>query len=293
VIVRFNFDELYLTFLLHIIPSRVTPMKASIAFLFLLIAAFSMPAAGQLAAPNAAGVSLGHIHLYVSDVPAQQKFWATMGGVPVANQRLEMIQFPGVFILLRRAETKGGSVGSIVNHLGFVWKDLPVAMLKWQAAGYKIEQSTDPNHGYILGPDGIRLEFSGDPSLQVPVKINHIHFYPQDVQAMKAWYAKVLGGVSGKCTRNGAADGNDCVDVPGVSLAMSQIDTKLDATAGRSLDHIGFEVKNLPEFLKRMEAEGVSITQGLTASAFVSTMRVAFIADPWGTKMEITEGIAP
>ena len=268
-------------------------MNTTIASVFLLAAALTMPAAGQLAAPNAAGVSLGHIHLYVSDVPAQQKFWAMMGGVPVANQKLEMIQFPGVFILLRRAETKGGTVGSIVNHIGFVWKDLPAEMAKWHAAGYKIEQSGDPNHGYILGPDGIRVEFSGDSRLQVPVKINHIHLYPQDVPAMKAWYAKVLGGVSGNCTRTAATDGTDCVDVPGVSLAMSQSETKLDPTAGRSLDHIGFEVKNLPEFLKRMEAEGVTITQGLTPSNFVSTMRVAFIADPWGTKMEITEGIAP
>jgi catechol 2,3-dioxygenase-like lactoylglutathione lyase family enzyme len=209
------------------------------------------------------------------------------------NQRLEMIQFPGVFILLRRSEIKGGTVGSIVNHIGFVWKDLPAAIAKWRAAGYNIEQDEDRNHGYILGPDGIRVEFSGDPSLQVPVKINHVHFYPQDIPAMKAWYAKILGGVSGKCTRGGAPDGTDCVDVPGVSLAMSQGETKLDPTAGRSLDHIGFEVKNLPEFLKRMEAEGVTITQGLTPSNFVSKMRVAFIADPWGTKMEITEGIAP
>jgi len=268
-------------------------MKATIAFVFLLAAAFAVPAPGQLAAPNVAGVSLGHIHLYVSDVPAQQKFWAVMGGVPVANQRLEMIQFPGVFILVRKAEIKGGTVGSIVNHIGFVWKDLPAVMAKWQAAGYKIEQAGDPNQGFILGPDGIRLEFSGDPSLQVPVRINHVHLYPQDIPAMKAWYAKVLGGVSGKCARGGAPDGIDCVDVPGVSLAMSQSETKLDPTAGRSLDHIGFEVKNLPEFLKRMEAEGVNITQGLTASNFVSTMRVAFITDPWGTKMEITEGIAP
>src|SRR5262245_21643188 len=204
-------------------------MNSKIAFVFLLAAVFTTPAAGQLAAPNAAGVSLGHIHLYVSDVPAQQKFWATMGGVPVANQRLEMIQFPGVFILLRKADTKGGSVGSIVNHLGFVWKDLSAAKAKWQAEGYKIE-SEDSNHGYILGPDGIRLEFSGDPSLQVPVKINHVHFYPQDIPAMKAWYAKVLGGVPGKCTRTGAPDGIDCVEVPGVSLAMSQGETKLDPT---------------------------------------------------------------
>src|SRR5215212_10751091 len=116
-------------------------MNATIAAVFLLAVAFTTPAAGQLAAPNAAGVRLGHIHLYVSDVAAQQKFWATMGGVPTANQRLEMIQFPGVFILLRRGETKGGTVGSIVNHIGFVWKDLPAAMAKWQAAGYKTEQN--------------------------------------------------------------------------------------------------------------------------------------------------------
>jgi catechol 2,3-dioxygenase-like lactoylglutathione lyase family enzyme len=268
-------------------------MKSTIASVFLLAAAFAMPAAGQLATPNAAGVSLGHIHLYVSDVPAQQKFWVAMGGVPVANQKLEMIQFPGVFILLRRGETKGGTVGSIVNHIGFVWKDLAAAIAKWQAAGYKIEQNADPDHGYILGPDGIRLEFSGDPSLQVPVKINHVHFYPQDIPAMKAWYAKILGGVPEKCARGAAPDGTDCIEVPGASLAMSQGETRLDPTAGRSLDHIGFEVKNLPEFLKRMEAEGVTITQGLTPSNFVSSMRVAFIADPWGTKMEITEGIAP
>src|SRR5215510_10879022 len=95
-------------------------MNATIASVFILVMAFTMPAAGQLAAPNAAGVSLGHVHLYVSDVPAQQKFWAMMGGVPVANQRLEMIQFPGGFILVRRAEIKGGTVGSIVNHIGFV-----------------------------------------------------------------------------------------------------------------------------------------------------------------------------
>jgi len=251
-----------------------------------------MPAAGQLATPNAAGVSAGHLHLVVSDVPAQQKFWSTMGGVATANQRLEMIQFPGIMVLLRRGQTSGGTVGSIVNHLGFVWKDLPAAKAKWQAAGYKLEES-DPSHGYILGPDGIRLEYSGDPSLQLPVKINHIHLYPQDIPAMKAWYAKVLGGVPGKCAPAGAPDGADCVDVPGVSLAMSQSEAKLEPTAGRSLDHIGFEVKNLPEFLKRMEAEGVNITQGLTASNFVSTMRVAFITDPWGTKMEITEGLAP
>jgi catechol 2,3-dioxygenase-like lactoylglutathione lyase family enzyme len=269
-------------------------MKATLALLVLLATtSWAGPPAAQLTAPNAAGVSLGHIHLYVTDVAAQQKFWATLGGVPVTHQRLAMIQFPGVFMLLRGGEARSGMAGSIVNHLGFAWKDLPAAKEKWQAAGYTIEPGRDANHGYILGPDGIRLEFSGDPSLQVPVRINHVHLYPQDVSAMQAWYAKALGGVAGKCSRAVAPDGVECVDVAGVSLAMSKSDARLEPTAGRSLDHIGFEVMNLPDFLKRMEAEGVTITQGLTPSNFISTMRVSFIADPWGTKMEITEGIAP
>ncbi len=265
-------------------------MKSTILSACLLVAGLAMPVSGQLSPPNAAGVSLGHLHLYVTDVAAQQKFWTTLGGIPTANQRLEMIQFPGVFILVRRGDIKGGTVGSIVNHISFVWKDLPAAKAKWDAAGYKIEQDK-PNHGYILGPDGIRVEFLGDPSIPVPVKINHVHFYPQDIPAMAAWYTKILGGVSAKCTA--AIDATECVEISGVSLAMSKSDTKLDPTAGRSLDHVGFEVKNLPEFLKRMEAEGVTITQGLTPSSFVSNMRVAFIADPWGTKMEITEGLPP
>ncbi len=268
-------------------------MNARIAFLFLLAWSLTAPASGQLAAPNAAGVSAGHLHLYVSDVAAHQKFWTAMGGVPVDNQKLQMIQFPGVFVLFRKAETKGGPAGSIVNHFGFVWKDLPAAMAKWKAEGYEVERDQDGNHGYILGPDGIRLEFSGDPSLTVPVKLDHIHLYPQDVPAMQAWYTQILGGVPCKRAAGESHAPLDCIDIPGVILAMSKSETKLDPTAGRSLDHIGFEVSDLPEFLKRAEAQGATITQKLTPSNFSTKMRVAFITDPWGTKMEVTEGLAP
>jgi catechol 2,3-dioxygenase-like lactoylglutathione lyase family enzyme len=268
-------------------------MNGRIASLFLLAGALAVPVPGQLAAPNATGVRAGHIHLYVSDVAAHQKFWTVMGGVPVANEKLQMIQFPGIFILFRKAETKGGPAGSIVNHFGMVWKDLPAAMVKWKAEGYQIEQDQDPNHGYVLGPDGIRLEFSGDPSLSVPVQMHHIHLYPQDVPAMQAWYVKILGGSPCKRAVDGSHETVDCVDIPGVILAMSKSEAKLDPTSGRSLDHIGFDVKDLPEFLKRAGAQGATITQKLTPSNFSSKMRVAFITDPWGTKMEVTEGLAP
>lgn len=268
-------------------------MNVRTGFRFLLAAALALPAFGQLAAPNAAGVSVGHMHIYVTDTDAHQKFWTLLGGVPVANQRLQMIQFPGVMILYRKAQINGGTVGSIVNHLGFAFKDLPAEMAKWKAAGFQIEQTQDTNHGFLMGPDGIRLEFFGDPSLKVPVQMDHIHLYPQDVAAMQAWYTKILGGTPCKRAVGGSPEQVDCVDIPGAVLAMSKSETKLDPTSGRSLDHIGFEVKDLPAFLAQAEAKGATITQKLTPSNFSSKMRVAFITDPWGTKMELTEGLAP
>jgi catechol 2,3-dioxygenase-like lactoylglutathione lyase family enzyme len=267
-------------------------MNLRCAFLILMLAATVF---GQLAPPNATGVSMGHIHLYVSDVAAQQSFWTTMmGGTPVANGKLEMIQFPGVMILLRKAETSGGPEGSIVNHFGLVWKDLPAALAKWKAAGLKIEQAGDPNQGYVNAPgDGIRVEFSSDPRLKTPVAMNHIHLYPQDVPAMQAWYAKVLGGTPSKRPGGPKAGSIDSIDVPGVSLLFSMGETKLLPTAGRSLEHIGFEVKNLPEFLQRLETMGIKPDVPIRPSNFSPKLRVAFISDPWGTKMEITEGLAP
>jgi catechol 2,3-dioxygenase-like lactoylglutathione lyase family enzyme len=266
-------------------------MTTRIASALLFAMAVSAPLRAQLAAPNAAGISMGHMHLYVSDVAEHQKFWKLMGGVPVANQKLEMIQFPGMMLLIRKGDTSG-SAGTIVNHFGFVWKDLPTEMAKWKAAGYKIEQEDNPNQGYIIGPDGIRLEFFGDPSIKNPVEMNHIHLYPQDIPAMQAWYAKVFGGVAGKRARVRSPGWIDCVDVPGVNLSMSQGETKLEPTVGHVLDHIGFEVKDLPAFLKRIEEMGVK-PEPMRPSNFTTKMRVAFVTDPWGTKIELTEGLQP
>jgi len=125
------------------------------------------------------------------------------------------------------------------------------------------------------------------------VAMNHIHLYPQDIPAMQAWYAKVLGGVPGKRARVSTPGWIDCVDVPGVNVSFSLGATKLLPTAGRSLEHIGFEVKNLPEFLERLEAIGIKPDVPIRPSNFSPKLRVAFISDPWGTKMEITEGLAP
>jgi catechol 2,3-dioxygenase-like lactoylglutathione lyase family enzyme len=251
------------------------------------------PLLGQLAAPNTDGVSMGHIHLAVKDVEAHKHFWtAVMGGTLVKNGPLELIQFPGVYIMLRQGEPTAPPAGSIVNHFGFVVKDMPAALAKWKANNLKIETGENPNQAYVVAPDGIRLEVFGDPSLATPVAMNHIHFYPTDIPAMQAWYAKTFGGVAGKRARVARPGWIDCDDLPGVNLSFSAGDEKLAPTKGRSLDHIGFEVKNLDAFVKRLEAQGIKMDSAPRVVANTKT-KIAFLTDPWGTYIELTEGLAP
>src|SRR3977135_575153 len=68
----------------------------------IVVALAVLPAHAQLAPPNDAGVTMGHVHLAVKDVEAQKRFWSTtMGGTAVQNGPLSLIQFPGAFIMLR------------------------------------------------------------------------------------------------------------------------------------------------------------------------------------------------
>src|ERR1019366_2910648 len=267
-------------------------MRASNAVALLLF--ILTPAFGQLAPPNDAGVTLGHIHLLVKDVAAQQHFWTEiMGGKLVRNQKLEMIQFPGVYISLRQGEPTAPPAGSIVDHFGLVYKDLPVWLAKWKAAGIEIEQAQNPIQGYVHAPDGVRVEFFGDPAIDAPVKMDHIHFWPIDNHAIQAWYANTFGGRPGQRARVSTPGWIECDFFPGANFSVYQQDRKLEPTAGRSLDHIGLEVRDLAALLKKLEAQGIKIDQGITQSPNSTRLRLAYVTDPWGTRIELTQGLAP
>ncbi len=268
-------------------------MKIRFVLAFLAAVFAALPACAQLAPANGSGVTMGHIHLFVKDVEAQKKFWtAEMGGKVVENGPLMLIQFPGVYIMLRQADPTGPPAGSIVDHFGFAWKDLPATLAKWKADKVEIEQTGNPNQGYVHGPDGIRVEFVGDPSLATAVSMNHIHFYPIDIPAMQAWYAKMFGGIPGKRQRQSSPGLIDCDDIPGANLSFSEGAKVLAPTKGRSLDHIGFDVTNLEDFLKKLDAQGIKLDEAMRLAPN-GTTKVAYLTDPWGTRIELTEKLAP
>jgi predicted enzyme related to lactoylglutathione lyase len=81
-------------------------------------------------------------------------------------------------------------------------------------------------------------------------------------------------------------------DLPGVNLSFAQGTQPPLPTKGRSLDHIGFEVDDLESFVSSLEAKGIKIEAPIR-SVPGTQLKIAFLTDPWGTYIELTEGLAP
>jgi catechol 2,3-dioxygenase-like lactoylglutathione lyase family enzyme len=270
------------------------------ALAFVLLAA----PGGQLSQPNTSGVAMGHLHYHVRDLEANKKFWVALGGEPTKLGSEDVVKFPGVLIVLSAGPSTGGTNGSVVNHVAFRVQSFE----KLESAGFKVQRLAQfPGVGSINTPDGERIELfensatnltftldSGQTDsvadrhnhpLPIPVAFHHIHLYvPQgaDVTA-KAWYAQMFGGVPGKRSNYQA------VDLPGINLNFSGQATAQAPTKGRMLDHIGFEIKNLEAFCRRLETRGVKLDQPYTKGQ--DGIATASLTDPWGTSIELTEGL--
>jgi catechol 2,3-dioxygenase-like lactoylglutathione lyase family enzyme len=254
-------------------------------FALAAIAVTSLPA--QLVPPNSTGDAIGHIHLNVRDMEAQQRFWTAVGGTLVHNEKLVMVQFPGIYIVLRKQDSSGGTVGSRVNHFGLHVRNIDESVAKWKAAGLNVEKGNNPQQVFLTAPDDIRIEILEDKSIATPIAMHHIHLFVPDTQAAQAWYAKNFGAVPGKRSIF------DTANVPGAEIAFTKDEKALAPTKGRSVDHIGFEVTNIDQFVKKLEAAGISVETPIRTSANAPKLHIAFLMDPWGTYIELTEGLSP
>jgi catechol 2,3-dioxygenase-like lactoylglutathione lyase family enzyme len=177
-----------------------------------------------------------------------------------------------------------------VNHIGFHVPNTTEALARWKAAGLKTEVGQNPGQGFVYTPDNLtRIEILEDKSLTTPIAFHHVHFYIADpsgtsVLEMQSWYAKMFGAKPGK------RGPFDAADLPGVNLTFSKSDTPTVGTKGRMLDHIGFEIEDLQAFCKKAEANGVKFDKPYTNRPELG-ISIAFLTDPWGTYIELTEGL--
>jgi predicted enzyme related to lactoylglutathione lyase len=276
---------------------------------------------GLLSVPGVAGAQIlvagdgpvvyGHHHLNTTNMAAQKKFYAdTLGGTVVkigsADRQQEIIQFPNVLIFFRPMQAPtGGTIGTTVNHIGFSVPDLKPVIAKIKANGFKMittdsvaanvkvaddiaAASPTTNIAFALGPEDVKVEFVEVKSQKAPIQLHHIHFFGQMNTEMQAWYAKTFGA---KLLPANPASAFVQDELPGVFLNFSPSPTPTVGTTGRALDHIGFEIKDLEAFTKKLEAQGIKLEVPYRKVPQLG-IAIAFIKDPWGTNIEMTEGLA-
>ena len=255
--------------------------------LFSLILTLAPMALAQLPAGNAAGVAMGHLHLNVKDVDESKKFWVDqLGAATVKLGRVEVLKFPGTLVFLNKKDPTGGTEGSTVNHIGFLVRDLDKDLARWKANSVKVVMENLPNRQvFLMSPDGVKIEIYEDKSISGPIVNHHIHFWTSSVEDTKAWYVKTFSAKPGMRGKFEAAD------VPGVNLSFTKAETPVVGTKGRALDHIGFEVKDLEAFCKKLEASGVKFDVAYRQVPALG-IAIAFFTDPWGTYIELTEGLS-
>lgn len=263
-------------------------------------------ASAQLLPATAGPIVYGHHHVNASNLEEHKKFWAdTLGGtvVKVGTDNLEIIRFTNALMFMRSQKATGGSKGTSLDHLGFSVPNLRVVLDRVKAAGYRIVTTQEaPSNvtvkddigqvdaggvtgiAYVMSPDDVKVELVEMKAQKTPIVSHHIHFFGPQSAEMREWYMKVFGATARAATSPAFIG----ADLPGIGLNFTQSAEPVIGTRGRALDHIGFEITNLDEFAKKLEALGIKTTvRNLPAI----TTKVAFVTDPWGTLIELSDGL--
>ena len=273
-----------------------------------LVCALGGSAGAQLSNKEAP-VIVGHFHLNVTNVEAHRKFWVdTLGGTAEKIGGQDAIRFPDTVLILRVQPPTGPTRGTAFDHIGFAVPDVPALTTKVVANGYQLTTGREPAPGqaaaaatgtaapygrfsYLVGPDGVKVELVTNMAPDAPpIMHHHVHFVNKQFVEMGQWYMKTFNAT----LRDGQTDFFFGADLPGVGYMLNFFswlaNENLVGTKGRAVDHVGFEVRNLKAFCAELEAKGLKLETPLRHDAALG-LDVATIVDPWGTVLELTEGL--
>ena len=253
--------------------------------LTLLVLAPASNASAQLLAAKDGPIVYGHHHLNVTNLDEAKKFWVdAIGGVliKVGPENREIIKFPNALILLRAQKPTAGSKGSTVDHIGFSVKNLRQVVDRIKAGGFRMVTSAEapPNVkvqddigiveagpvsgiAYAMAPDEMKVELVEMKAQAAPIASHHLHFFGMNKE-MQAWYMQTFGA-STLDSANPAAFIS--ASLPGLTMNFSPSQAPVAGTQGRAIDHIGFEVKNLEAFTKKLEAQGIKLAVAISPGA--------------------------
>ena len=283
-------------------------IRVTVALMF-VAAALAYPAAQIL--NKEAPLRVGHYHLNVSSIAEHKRFWVdTLGGKAGKFGNEETVAFGDVLLFLKEQKPTGGSRGTVLDHIGLAAPDVPALVKKVVDGGYKrtvgretAATAAQPAGGvsevygrfeYLLGPDDVKVEVVTDAKAALPINHHHVHWINPQYVEMRDWYVKTLDATP-RTGPNTFTDYFAGADLPGIGYMLNffrlEREGTLTGTAGRVIDHVGFEVRNLQEFCKKLEGKGIKFTKPYGRLPALGNIASATFVDPWGTVVELTEGL--
>ena len=109
--------------------------------------------------------------------------------------------------------------------------------------------------------------------------VDHIHLNVPDQAKAVEWYQKHFGGQT-------MTEAPDRLKLGDTRLIFLKND-KGQPSTGSALDHLGFSFADLDAKMKEFEAAGIKIVT--PARDVAGLFKLAFIEDPWGTRIEVVQ----
>ena len=199
--------------------------------------------------------------------------------------------------------------GSVINQVlldHWAGHDM-LSKLEGQGVRVLRNNPSEADNGVVWTSEGKRIDNNQNSKLMVPAEPVQIQFaMPRYARRTAlAWYVQHFGmkpvnpgGQPGDRISFGAA--NPIPRPVGVIPGLRQglvFGEPLGAayapqpTKGHTLDHIGFEVKNLEALCKKLEEMGILFDAPYSKNRHAS-FASAELTDPWGTSIELTEGLS-
>ena len=138
---------------------------------------------------------------------------------------------------------------------------------------------------FVLGPDETKVELIENTA--VPgIVMHHIHWAAPDVAAMKAWYVQMFGA------KPGMRGTFEAGDLPGVNLTFRRRrrgDRRADQGPRARSHRLRGEESRAARQGSRSQGREVRCPYTKVPALGIA---IAFLTDPWGTYIELTEGLA-
>jgi predicted enzyme related to lactoylglutathione lyase len=254
-----------------------------------------------------------HLHLNATDPAADIAFYTTKFDA-------EKGTFAGVmngvwaqksWMLFSKVSTPPVSeITSPIWHFGWGAEDMKTTYQKQLDSGTKFATPITelfPNFffAYVEGPDKALIELNTAQHHH----FGHIHMLSLDAVKAGEWYQKWFNA-TGRFTREERKIREFPV-APSASLMIDNVNMIIypvayarvqwpelwkdrmdfESTRGHVVDHLGFSVDNLPEFLEKMRKDGVKVTDEMKSAAG-GKIKYAFIEGPDHCRIELVEGHA-